>query len=95
MNISLTPELEKFVQSKVDSRMYRTASEVVCDALRIMEDHHAKFEAFKREMQAGLDQLDRGEYIEIRDEKDAQALCERIKRNGRARLAAKNRRRTG
>jgi antitoxin ParD1/3/4 len=29
MNISLTPELEEFVQDKVNSGMYKSASEVV------------------------------------------------------------------
>ena len=93
--ITLTPELEKYIQSKIDSKMYKTASEVVSAALRVLEDHHVRFEAFKREMQAGLDQLDRGEYIEIFDDKDEDALLERIERNGRARLAAKGKRRAG
>jgi antitoxin ParD1/3/4 len=34
MNVSLTPELEKFVQKEVGSGMYQTASEVVRAALR-------------------------------------------------------------
>ena len=67
MNISLAPEREKFIQSQVDSRMYQTADEVVNDALRIMEDHQAKLDALRRDVQIGLDQLDRGEYIESKD----------------------------
>ena len=98
MNVSLTPELEKFIQSKVDSRMYQTASEVVREALRLMahqeQDRQAKLEALRRDIQISRDQYDRGEYIEIRDEKDRQALFERITRNGRAQLAAKNKGRT-
>ncbi len=34
MNVNLTPELVKFVQSKVKSGRYNSASEVVRDALR-------------------------------------------------------------
>ena len=34
MNVSLTPELEEFVQAQVDSGHYRSASEVVREALR-------------------------------------------------------------
>jgi antitoxin ParD1/3/4 len=39
MNLSLTPELEKFIQSKIESGMYSNSSEVVRDALRHMDEH--------------------------------------------------------
>lgn len=38
MNVSLTPELEKFVQEKVKSGRYLSASEVIREALRLMQD---------------------------------------------------------
>ena len=37
MNVHLTPELEQLVQTKVQSGRYNSASEVVREALRIME----------------------------------------------------------
>jgi len=37
MNISLTPHLAKYVQSKVKTGGYRDASDVVRDALRLLE----------------------------------------------------------
>ena len=37
MNVSLTPELERSVAEKVASGRYRTASEVVRAALRLLE----------------------------------------------------------
>lgn len=36
MNVSLTPSLEKFIQEKVDSGMYNSASEVIREALRLL-----------------------------------------------------------
>lgn len=39
MNISLTPELEKFVQDKVNSGMYISASEVICESLRLLHTY--------------------------------------------------------
>ncbi len=36
MNVSLTPELDKFVAEKVDSGRYTSASEVVREALRLL-----------------------------------------------------------
>ena len=38
MNVSLTPELEKLVNRKVKSGRYQTASEVVREALRALEE---------------------------------------------------------
>ena len=37
MNVHLTPELEQLVQQKVQSGRYNSASEVVREALRLME----------------------------------------------------------
>jgi len=39
MNVSLTPELERFVQTKVESGRYNSASEVVREALRLLDEH--------------------------------------------------------
>jgi predicted nucleotidyltransferase len=36
MNISLTPELEKYVRQKVGSGLYNNASEVIREALRVL-----------------------------------------------------------
>lgn len=38
MNISLTPMLERFIQEKVASGRYASASEVVREALRVLEE---------------------------------------------------------
>ena len=43
MNVSLTTELENFVSAKVESGRYNSASEVVREALRLLEEHdHAR-----------------------------------------------------
>ena len=38
MNISLTPDLERYVDQKVVSGAFPSASEVVCAGLRLLED---------------------------------------------------------
>ena len=43
MNVSLTPELEKFVSAKVGSGRYNSASEVVREALRLLEYEYDQF----------------------------------------------------
>jgi antitoxin ParD1/3/4 len=45
MNVSLTPELEKFVSDKVASGRYTSASEVVREALRLLEREDKSREA--------------------------------------------------
>lgn len=39
MDVSVTPELERFVAEKVASGRYSSASEVVLEALRLLEEH--------------------------------------------------------
>lgn len=68
MNVSLTPELDKFVAGKVESGLYTSASEVVREALRLLEEHDraraAQLAAFNRELGARIESLDRGEHVE-------------------------------
>ena len=67
MNVSLTPELEKFVSTKVESGRYNSASEVVREALRLLEEHEAARAAqhteFNRELGRRLASLDRAERV--------------------------------
>ena len=42
MNVSLTPELERLVNEKVESGLYQTASEVVREALRLLKERDAE-----------------------------------------------------
>ena len=68
MNVSLTPELEKFVSAKVDSGRYTSASEVVREALRLLEEHDgsraSQISAFNKELGHRLESLNRGERID-------------------------------
>lgn len=67
MNVSLTPELEKFVSTKVKSGRYNSSSEVVREALRLLEEHdHARagqMAEFNLELGRRLASLDRGETV--------------------------------
>jgi antitoxin ParD1/3/4 len=65
MNVSLTPELERFIAEQVESGRYRSASEVVREAVRLLqaqvEEREAKLEALRKAVEVGLAELDRGE----------------------------------
>lgn len=64
MNVSLTPELEKFVRTKVESGRYTSSSEVIREALRWLEvrekTDQQKLEALRRDIQEGIDSGDDG-----------------------------------
>jgi len=84
MNISLPPQLENLVKNKVESGLYSSASEVLREALQLLEERDQldklRFEALRSDIQKGLDS---GEATPL----DIEAIKER----GRERLAAQQR----
>jgi len=46
MNVSLTPTLEKYVRSKVASGLYESASEVIRDSLRALQERERQGQLF-------------------------------------------------
>jgi antitoxin ParD1/3/4 len=83
MNVSLTPELERLVNEKVDSGLYQTASEVVREALRLLKERDHEREQLRADVRAGFDQLARGEG-KVYDKKSGRQLADAIKLRGRA-----------
>lgn len=59
MNVNLTPQLEELVRAKVDSGMYTSASEVVREALRLMNEQdrvrQARLDELRQEVRKGLE----------------------------------------
>jgi len=84
MNVSLTPQLEDLIKKKVESGLYGSASEVVREALRLLDErdrlHTMRLEQLRAEIKKGLDS---GEPTPL----DVNA----IKARGRERLAAQKR----
>lgn len=91
MNITLTPELEALIQKKIDSGDYHSASEVVRDALKLLKEQdqlkELRREEIRREVMKGVDQMRNGEFTTISNKEEAQQMIEKIKREGRQRLA--------
>ena len=67
MNISLTPELEHFVQDKVKSGMYTSASEVIRESLRLLHTHddlqNQRIKQLNQAIDIGLQQLNIGKKV--------------------------------
>ena len=81
MNISLNPHFEELVKGKVQSGLYNSVSEVMREALRLLEERDQlrdlRLEELRSEIQKGINS---GEATPLN--------IEEIKANGRKRLAA-------
>ena len=68
INVSLTPHLEQFVNSRVASGRYQSVSEVIREGLRLLEEREAMKEAtlgeVRRKIAVGLEQARRGELLD-------------------------------
>lgn len=69
LNISLTPQLQEFVDQRVASGRYQSASEVIREGLRLLEERDLRREAARRELQGKIDEglaaADRGELYDF------------------------------
>jgi antitoxin ParD1/3/4 len=81
MNVSLTPELEKMVVERVASGRYASASEVIREALRLL-DERDQLNQLRQDVRLGLVQLEQGHRRPFDDQ-----MLERIKNQGPERAA--------
>jgi antitoxin ParD1/3/4 len=69
MEISLEPELRKFVDEKIKSGEYGSADDVINGALLAMRDRSEgsteDVEELRRELAIGVEQADRGKFVEF------------------------------
>ena len=91
MNVSLTPRFQRMIDRRVASGRYGSASEVVREALRLLEEREAlqqaRLQQLRRDVGVGMRALERGDAIPF----DSAAL-ESVKAEGRERLAQNKKR---
>ena len=67
MNVSLTPELEAFVQSQLESGLYHSQSEVIREGLRLLKRFSEYSQEYKlwlnEQIALGLGELDNGQSL--------------------------------
>lgn len=70
MNVSLTPELEQIVSFKVESGLYNSASEVVREGIRLLQQRdeirELKLVALRKEIQKGIEASEQGRVVDGR-----------------------------
>jgi antitoxin ParD1/3/4 len=69
MNVTLKPDLERFITEKTRTGQFADASDVVNEALELLRDQEQfspDREAYlRREVKRGLDQLDQGQFSAV------------------------------
>ncbi len=68
LKITLTPELQKFVEDRVTSGQFSSASDLVCEGLRRLVaqelDADAAFAELKRKLESAAAEAERGELVD-------------------------------
>jgi antitoxin ParD1/3/4 len=94
MNVSLTPELENLVNEQVKSGLYNSASEVIRESLRLLQEQDMLKEfrrnELRREIMLGVDQIRNGEYTEIKSPEALKSFTEGIIKEAREKYAQQN-----
>lgn len=87
-NISLTDHHDTLIDTKVQSGEYANASEVVREGLRLIEERDrelaARVEGIRTRVAIGLEQAERGEFVEG----TVDEIRERVRERAKARLVA-------
>ncbi len=63
-SLSLGEHWEVFIRNEISSGRYGSASEVVRDALRAMEERKSKLEALRSHLVQGAEQARAGEFVD-------------------------------
>jgi antitoxin ParD1/3/4 len=64
MNVSLTPELEQFVDAKVESGLYNNASEVVREGLRLLKEYDEVRLRWREQIERGWQDAQAGRLVD-------------------------------
>ncbi len=68
LNVSLTPELQSFIDARIETGRYQSASEVVREGLRLLEERELRREAaladLREKISVGLEEARRGELLD-------------------------------
>ena len=81
-NINLTDQQDSFVATELQSGRYKNASEVVRAGLRLLEQRERedalKLEALRRDVQAGVEAYERGEFTSLASAEDIERFMDGV-----------------
>jgi antitoxin ParD1/3/4 len=77
MVVTLTPELEDLVREMVETGLYRDESDVVAEALRLLDrlqSSPSRDQALREAVQQGIDAIGRGDFTRVSSPEELDAL---------------------
>jgi antitoxin ParD1/3/4 len=84
VTVSLTPQLENELNTRVKSGQYASASEVVREALRLLSHYervrNAQLAQLENEIAVGVKQFERGEYSKVTEDTMDEIRAEGMKK---------------
>jgi antitoxin ParD1/3/4 len=91
-NVNLTEHFDRFVESGVSSGRFSDASEVVREGLRLLEQREqedkAKIEWLRAAAKDGFDDIERGDYITLRSDKEIDDFVDQLGKEASDEFAA-------
>jgi putative addiction module CopG family antidote len=79
MSLDLKPEVEAVIREKVASGHYRDESDVVSEALALLDERdQRKLEWLRAKIAAGRKDFDEGRYTELRSDEEIDAFFESL-----------------
>ena len=68
MEIGLTPQVEQFIQSQVESGKYSSVTQVILAGIKLLEEgeriYKGRFEELQGEIRIGIEASERGEVVD-------------------------------
>jgi antitoxin ParD1/3/4 len=61
MNVTLTPQLERLINQKVEAGLYQSSEEVIAKALELLDEYDKKLADLREGIRIGIEQADRGQ----------------------------------
>lgn len=75
-SVELSEDLREFIEEQLRSGRYTNATELLRDAFSVLRQRHERLDSLRAALQTGIQQLDRGDFIEGTPAELADALRE-------------------
>ncbi|HMC58382.1 MAG TPA: type II toxin-antitoxin system ParD family antitoxin [Candidatus Solibacter sp.] len=93
-NVNLTEHFDRYIEAGVTSGRFSNASEVVREGLRLLEQREqedkAKLEWLRAAVKEGIDDIERGDYVTLRSDREIKDFMRQLRKEAAAELAAEN-----
>jgi len=91
-NVNLTEHFDRFIETGITSGRFSNASEVVHEGLRLLEQREqedkAKIEWLRSAAKEGIDDIERGDYVTLRSDREIDDFVDQVRQEASKRLVA-------